>query len=193
MSQHVHTHTHTQPTKSCVCIWTDSCLITTFHISATDEASVLSALHRSSLLSVSFFLTVFQALSDFLQTAACSDSVMMLQGIKIDCNAGSLTSCFRPLQSKNGRRTAQTFLYQKSKGFLSLFFWCQYCYWLLLLLLFSLGYLPLHLALLLFHGSVSCCFLMLCYIILDDVEPPQTPFPVLNLQAPKPETFFSCL
>lgn len=32
---------------------------------------------------------------------------MILQGKKIDCNTGSRSSCFRPLQSKNGRQTAQ--------------------------------------------------------------------------------------
>lgn len=56
-----------------------------------------SALFLSSFCFI--FPALFQALSGFLQTAVWSDSVMILQGRNIDCNTGSLTSCFSPLPS----------------------------------------------------------------------------------------------
>lgn len=76
VSRHARTHSHT-PTRSCVCIWTDSCLTsTTSHISATERHPSFifsSALFFSLSSCCFFFLALLQASSDFLLTAAWSD------------------------------------------------------------------------------------------------------------------------
>lgn len=150
-------------------------------------------LRSFSLLTVSFFLALFQSLSNFLLTAAWSDSDMILQGKEIDrvwsTNSHPVSGLSSPTNS-----TKITSLYQKNKSFLVYFSdvniaidycCCYYCpHWVIYLFTWHYYYD--------YSMALLAVAFYVVYITLDDVERPQTPFPVLNFLASEPETL-SCL